>query len=130
MRRTPSSGIAAESAAPNHQTNTNMPNDTNNTAGSDCPVATCSPSSLEWRVHTPNMLKEIGNNNDALSATMRVPLMILGDLLHKVGTEAARINDPALNSLMCRLTIYSCADPESPDYDQELLERILSPEND
>lgn len=44
MRRTHSSVIAAESATPNHQPNTKMPNDTNNTAGSDCPAATCSPS--------------------------------------------------------------------------------------
>lgn len=62
---------------------------------------------------------------------MRQPLMILGNLLHKVGEEAARINDPALNALMCRLTIYACADPESPEYDPELTERVMGflPEN-
>lgn len=87
---------------------------------------TSAPPDLQWRVHTPNLIKEIGNNNSALSATMRTPLMILGSLLHDVGSEAARINDPALNALMCRLTIYSCADPESPDYDPERTKRIIN----
>jgi hypothetical protein len=86
-----------------------------------------SDGSLKWRVHTPNLLAEIGNNNAALSAAMRTPLMILMRLLHDVGKEAARINDPELNALMCRLTIYSCADPESPDYDPILTSRVLHP---
>ena len=100
--------------------------------GEGCPEATCSPSSsLEWRVHTPNLIQEMGNNNSSFSATMRHPLMILGSLLHKLGEEAARINDPSLNALMCRLTIYSCADPESPEYDPELTKQVMEfiPEN-
>jgi len=79
---------------------------------------------LEWRVHTPNLLTEIGNNSSV--GILSKPIVILMSLLHDVGTEAARINDPALNALMCRLTIYSCADPESPDYDPELTARVLS----
>lgn len=79
----------------------------------------------EWRVHTPNLLAEIGNNNAALSAAVRTPLMILMRLLHQVGEVAARINDEELNALMCRLTIYSCADPESPDYDPDLADGTM-----
>lgn len=79
----------------------------------------------EWRVHVPNLLKEMGNNNAEFSVAMRTPLIILGNLLHQVVEEASRINDPALNALMCRLTIYECADPESPNYDPDLTKQTI-----
>lgn len=83
---------------------------------------------LEWSVHTPRLLKEIGSYNAETSATFRSPLRIFGGLLYQVGEEAARINDPALNALMCRLTIYACSDPESPEYDPELTKKVMDKE--
>lgn len=77
-----------------------------------------------WRVHTPNLLREILSGHTG-GWIFNQPLRILGDLLHSVGTRAAELNDPELNALMARLTIYSVADPTSPDFDQERFVRVL-----
>ena len=82
---------------------------------------------MRWRIHTSNMLAEIADNPTCW--VLRQPLMILGQTLAEVGERAAELNDPKLNALMCRLTIYTCADPKSPDYDPELTARLLSEEN-
>ena len=81
-------------------------------------------SDLQWKVHTPNLLEEVQNGSGM--AIYRVPILIFGKLLALVGDRAAELNDPKLNALMCRLTIYSVADPSSTDYDPELLKEILS----
>jgi hypothetical protein len=78
---------------------------------------------LEWRVNTPGLLSEISLNPQC--AIMRIPLRIFANLLSEVGERAAELNDPRLNALMCRLAIYSVADPNSPDYDREQTEEIL-----
>lgn len=77
----------------------------------------------KWRVHTPNLLKEIGNNTQ--QPILSKPLMIFGNLLYQVGERAATINDPVLNKLMIRLTLYTIADPESEDYDPKKIQEIL-----
>lgn len=79
---------------------------------------------LDWRVHTPSLLKEIGNHNPSMAA-MRQPLRILSSLLIKVGERASKLNDPELNELMVRLTIYSIADPSSHDYNPDAVKKIL-----
>lgn len=78
---------------------------------------------LDWRVHTPQLLEEIMNNNE--TRLMSKPIEIFASLLGKVGEVAAEINDPKLNALMCRLTIYSISDPYSPDYNKELAEQVI-----
>ena len=76
-----------------------------------------------WRCHTPNLLKEvIGNSGTAI---LSIPLNIMGKLLAQVGERAAELNDPKLNRLMMQLTIYAAADPESPDYNQALVDEYL-----
>lgn len=88
-----------------------------------------SPVLAEWRVHTPNLLKEVLNN--PVAAMLAIPMNVLGKLLAAVGERASELNDRALNKLMLRLTIYSAADPESPEYDASVLERYgVSPERD
>ncbi len=77
---------------------------------------------LRWKMHTPNLLKEILNNPSC--GILRVPLNILSNILAELGECASRINDPELNELMCRLTIYEIADPESKEYDPKMLQRI------
>jgi hypothetical protein len=77
-----------------------------------------------WRVHTPNLLSEIINGHTG-GWIFRAPMIILGELLHQLGERAAQINDPELNALMCRLTIYAIANPSDPEYDQEKVNRIL-----
>ena len=80
---------------------------------------------LSWRCHTPNLLNEILNNNPKMGI-FSTPINILGKLLAEVGERAAEINDPELNKLMVRLTIYSIADPASQDYDQIAVDKILA----
>lgn len=60
--RTPSSGIAAESATPN-QPDTNMPNDIENTAGSDCPEATCSGDAPDFITELRELLNRRSMEN-------------------------------------------------------------------
>lgn len=73
----------------------------------------------EWRVHTYNLLKEISDHSGQVA--IQKPLQIFGELLYDVGRRAAELNDPRLNALMLRLTIYTAADPESPDYNPDLV---------
>lgn len=82
---------------------------------------------LQWRVHTYRLLKEIVENSQ--QPVLRQPLNIFARLLAKVGERAIELNDPKLNALMCRLTIYTVADPESPDYDPEIVERVMQSAN-
>ena len=77
-----------------------------------------------WRVHTPNLLKEIANNSG--NAILARPLQIFGEILYQVGERASQLNDPALNALMLRLTIYEEADPESRNYKPELMKKVLN----
>lgn len=76
-----------------------------------------------WKVHTSSLLNEILSNPG--TEILHRPIQILGHLLHQVGERAAELNDPLMNELMCRLTLYSAADPESPDFSPEVL-RIVN----
>lgn len=78
---------------------------------------------LKWRVHTPRLLQEVASHS--AQPVLVQPLRIFGRLLAEVGERAAQLNDPKLNALMCRLTIYTVADPASPDYDPARLQAIL-----
>lgn len=83
---------------------------------------------LEWKVHTTELFKEILNNHPGCSQLI-IPFRILGNLLAQVAQRATELNDPQLNKLMIRLTLYSIADPKDPDYDPELVTQILNKEN-
>ena len=82
-------------------------------------------SAPEWRVHTSHLLEEIAKHSG--QAILVKPLQILGCLLARVGERAAELHDRQLDALMMRLTIYTVADPESPDYDPALVAEYLSP---
>lgn len=75
---------------------------------------------LAWKVHTPNLLKEILQNSG--TEILSMPLHIMGNLLAKVATRASELNDHELNKLMLQLTLYEKADPESPEYDREVMQ--------
>jgi hypothetical protein len=81
----------------------------------------------EWRVHTYRLLKEIADHSG--QPILRQPMAILGKILHQVGERAAELNDAKLNALMMRLTIYTVADPDSPDYDPALVAQIMRQAN-
>lgn len=77
---------------------------------------------LNWKCHTPNLLKEIlTNHNMGILAT---PLMIFRKILVEVAERAIDLDDDKLNLLMCRLTLYSCADPELDDYDPKVMRQL------
>lgn len=65
---------------------------------------------LEWKVHTPALLSEILCNSGAQALEM--PLKIFGTLLWDVAARASQIDDPELNLLMLRLTMYEAGDPD------------------
>jgi hypothetical protein len=73
---------------------------------------------LMWRVNTPQLLKEIMQNNEV--AILSKPLEIFATILAEVGERASELNDPKLNALMCRLAIYEVADPYDKEYNSEL----------
>lgn len=80
---------------------------------------------LEFKVHTPNLLKEIveyalPKNNGMLF----VPINQFRQLLIKVAERCSELNDPVLNKLMCQLTLYECADPDSKEYNQKILDEV------
>lgn len=71
---------------------------------------------LGWKVHTPSMLAEIVRNPSM--GIMSQPIRIFADLLAQVATRAAAIDDPELNILMLRLTLYDVADPEKHTFEE------------
>lgn len=71
---------------------------------------------LHFMVHTARLLSEVMENPG--TSILKVPLKILAATLADVASRAIEINDPDLNRLMCRLTLYEQADPESPSYDR------------
>jgi len=80
---------------------------------------------FHFRVHTPNLLKEIVSNSIPRShGVLFVPLNSLRILLGKVAERASELNDPILNQLMFDMTLYEIADPESKDYDSHAREEI------
>ena len=93
-------------------------NDFNATIGNTVLAEGTSSRTAQWRVNTPQLLKEIIGNNE--TAVLSKPLAIFGRILAEVGERAAEINDPKLNALMCRLAIYEVSDPYNANYDAEL----------
>jgi hypothetical protein len=82
----------------------------------------------QWKVHTYRLLKEIVDCS--AQPILEKPVNIFGKLLAAVGERAAELNDPKLNALMCQLTIYTVADPESPDYDPAIVRDVMKSAND
>lgn len=76
-----------------------------------------------WKVHTPNLLKEITVNDG--TAILVIPLNIFKLLLNSVAERASQLDDKELNQLMMRLALYEVADPESKEYDSKFVNNYL-----
>lgn len=63
----------------------------------------------EWRIHTSSLLTQVLDNPG--TAVLAQPLRIFGQLLAEVAERAIELDDPKLNLLMLRLTLYDQADP-------------------
>ncbi|MCJ7425005.1 hypothetical protein MUP01_12175 [Candidatus Bathyarchaeota archaeon] len=89
------------------------------------PSESGSQKTLGWKVHTPGLLKEIVEANPTIAGPMRMSILIFRDLLHQVAVRASQLNDPKLNALMIRLTLYAIANPDEADYDPVKVAEIL-----
>lgn len=76
-----------------------------------------------WQCHTENLFKEIINSNPTANAVAR-PLDIMGKILFVLADRARELDDPELNSLCCRLTLFAQADKQSPDFDNRAIDLI------
>ena len=75
-------------------------------------------------MHTPNLLNEIADHAlTSNSGVLKVPLNQFRLLLVQVANRASQLNDPVLNQLMCELTLYEEADPQSKAYNKQLLKK-------
>lgn len=81
---------------------------------------------LEFSIHLPNIITEMIQNGRANKdfAALLIPLTTMYDLLRRVAQRAIELDDPELNKLMCKLTLYSCCDPQSEDYDAKTREKL------
>ena len=77
---------------------------------------------IDWRCHTPKLFEEILLNPG--TAALLQPLIIFRGILSEVAERAIELNDPELNLLMMRLTLYECADPSSESYNPEMFEKL------
>lgn len=77
----------------------------------------------QTRVHTPEMIKEILTSKDM--GIMHIPLLILRGILAEVAQRSAELNDPKMNALMMRLTLYEVSDPNSKEYNADLVNQTI-----
>jgi len=78
---------------------------------------------LKWKVHTHGLFKEILDQDGM--RMLNKPINILLDLLRQVAQRATELNDPKMNELMVRLSLYSIANPEDQEYNPELVRKVL-----
>lgn len=77
---------------------------------------------LKWKVHTPNLLKEVMSNPSCWA--LHQPVNIFKQILIEVAERAIEINDHELNKLMVRLVLYEQGDPTSKEYDVSILDKV------
>ena len=77
-----------------------------------------------WKVHVKSLFEEVVKGSG--QPIYKLPLHMTYGLLLEVAEAASRINDPELNALMCRLTLYAIADPyDKEHYDPKRMARVL-----
>jgi len=79
---------------------------------------------LEWKVHTTGLFFEISRTLGH-KPQVRLPLQILQNLLAEVAQRATELNDFKLNKLMLRLSLYSIANPDDPEFSPNLVTKLL-----
>lgn len=80
---------------------------------------------MHWKIHTPNFLKEIVEcaipKNQGI---LFIPLNIFQRKLYELAELSQKIDDPRLHKWCCEMTLYSNADPESSDYDKDIIKKL------
>lgn len=87
-------------------------------------MKTDSKDFLGWKVNSPQLIKEISENNSM--GILKIPLTIFSKMLSMVAERASELNDDELNGLMCRLAFYEISDPYSNEYDEELTQKTIN----
>ncbi len=77
---------------------------------------------LNFVLHTPNFTKELLANNKM--GILKIPMNIFRNLLGQVADRAAQLEDPELSLLMCKLTLFEEADPDSKNYNPKLIAKL------
>lgn len=81
---------------------------------------------LAFKVHLPNLLHEVVNCAMPKSmGILKIPLNVTRLLLIELTQRASELNDPELNAIMCNLTLYEEANPESQDYNPKMVETVM-----
>ncbi len=78
-------------------------------------------------VHTIRLLDELQNNATRPKdmVALQIPFDYFRALLHEVAQRCTEINDPILDILMIKLTLYSVANPDMPDFEQKVVTQYL-----
>ncbi len=82
---------------------------------------------MNWLCDTPSLIGEIIKHSRDRAA-LAMPLKLFYGILGEVTKRAIEINDPQLNMLMCRLTLYSISDQTNKDYNpkwREIIQRSI-----
>ena len=78
-----------------------------------------------FTLHVPNVLNDIIPNAAAeRKAEIQICLNTLQGFLVKIADRAAELNDDKLLAICCRMTLFECADPSSPEYNPEGLKEL------
>ena len=80
---------------------------------------------LQWKVSVVELFNEI-LANAKYDSQIRIPLNIIINYLAQIAQRATELNDPQLNKLMIRLSLYSISDPNDPEFNPELVRKILN----
>lgn len=82
-------------------------------------------SFMQFRVDTLGLLTEIADAGlDRRMGVLKIPINIFKDLLADVAQRASEINDPKLNILMLRLTLYEVPQTEITEM-IEAMEKLI-----
>lgn len=83
---------------------------------------------LEFRIHIPNLLKEITDNGFGAmpnGGLLFIPMNQFRIWLLQVSQRALELNDPKLNLLMCRGAMYAESDPaDKENYDPSIIGKL------
>jgi len=79
---------------------------------------------LEWKVCTAKICRmAVEETTDGWG--LKIPFQIMLNLLAQVAKRAIELDDEKLNKLMLRLSLYSIANPEDPEYNPKFVEAYL-----
>ena len=82
--------------------------------------------SLEFKINTPQFLKEVFDENPKLGGIFFVPANTLRTYLIQIAERAAELNDPKLNAIMCQMALYEISDPYQEGYNEKLTKKIIA----